>query len=73
MNRQFVFAALSAVIVSTAGLLSAQSASADSQGLPIKFDPLAVERGKSFFIASCGFCHGSSAKGGEKGPDLLRR
>lgn len=35
-------------------------------------DPAAVERGKTTFIATCGFCHGSNAKGGESGPDLLR-
>lgn len=72
MNRMFFFVALAVVIGPTDAPLSAQSASADSQGRPIKFDPVVVERGKSLFIASCGFCHGSNAKGGEKGPDLLR-
>jgi cytochrome c oxidase cbb3-type subunit 3 len=37
-----------------------------------KFDEASVDRGKTAFIASCGFCHGSNARGGEKGPDLLR-
>jgi cytochrome c oxidase cbb3-type subunit 3 len=32
----------------------------------------AVERGQKEFVASCGFCHGSLAKGGEGGPDLVR-
>lgn len=32
----------------------------------------AVERGKTAFVATCGFCHGSNARGGESGPDLLR-
>jgi cytochrome c oxidase cbb3-type subunit III len=32
----------------------------------------AVERGQKEFVASCGFCHGSTAKGGEGGPDLVR-
>lgn len=31
-----------------------------------------MERGKGTFVSSCGFCHGANAKGGEKGPDLLR-
>jgi len=31
-----------------------------------------VERGKTSFVAACGFCHGSNARGGENGPDLLR-
>jgi len=41
-------------------------------GATRNYDPAAVERGKTTFVASCGFCHGSNAKGGEKGPDLLR-
>lgn len=32
----------------------------------------AVERGKKQFVASCGFCHGANATGGESGPDLIR-
>jgi cytochrome c oxidase cbb3-type subunit III len=32
----------------------------------------AVERGERLFVASCGFCHGANAKGGEGGPDLVR-
>lgn len=39
---------------------------------PPKFDPASVQRGKDFFVSHCGFCHGVNAKGGEKGPDLLR-
>lgn len=35
-------------------------------------DPAAVERGSQAFVASCAFCHGSSATGGEGGPDLVR-
>ena len=35
-------------------------------------DPVAVGRGKNVFIATCGFCHGASARGGESGPDLTR-
>ena len=36
------------------------------------YDPISVERGKTLFVGTCGFCHGATAKGGEKGPDLLR-
>ena len=36
------------------------------------YDPEVVARGKSVFSAQCGFCHGSTAKGGESGPSLLR-
>jgi len=35
-------------------------------------DPAAVERGKGVFSVNCGFCHGSDARGGEGGPNLLR-
>src|SRR5438045_1825426 len=34
-------------------------------------DSAAVERGKTLFVPSCGFCHGTNATGGE-GPDLVR-
>ena len=36
------------------------------------YDPQAPERGQKQFLATCAFCHGSNAKGGESGPDLLR-
>jgi len=35
-------------------------------------DAQAVARGERLFVASCGFCHGSTAKGGNNGPDLVR-
>jgi mono/diheme cytochrome c family protein len=35
-------------------------------------DPAAVERGQKLFVSNCGFCHGSTARGGENGPDLVR-
>jgi mono/diheme cytochrome c family protein len=35
-------------------------------------DPAAVERGTASFVATCGFCHGRNANGGESGPDLIR-
>lgn len=36
-----------------------------------KYDPESRERGKTAFGATCGFCHGQNARGGEGGPDLL--
>ena len=36
------------------------------------YDNATLERGKATFVAKCGFCHGSNARGGESGPDLLR-
>ena len=35
-------------------------------------DPAAVERGKALYGVNCNFCHGSDARGGEGGPNLLR-
>ena len=36
------------------------------------YDAATLERGKTAFVSHCGFCHGSNAKGGESGPDLVR-
>lgn len=41
-------------------------------GLAPRPDTEAVARGQQQFVASCGFCHGSSGKGGNNGPDLVR-
>ncbi|HVW87183.1 MAG TPA: c-type cytochrome [Bryobacteraceae bacterium] len=35
-------------------------------------DPAQVERGKAIYGVQCNFCHGSDARGGEGGPNLLR-
>ncbi|HEV2445596.1 MAG TPA: c-type cytochrome [Candidatus Sulfopaludibacter sp.] len=35
-------------------------------------DPAKVERGKALYGVNCNFCHGSDARGGEGGPNLLR-
>ena len=35
-------------------------------------DPAVVERGRQIFSANCSFCHGSDARGGEGGPNLIR-
>jgi cytochrome c oxidase cbb3-type subunit 3 len=37
-----------------------------------QYDAATLENGKKTFSANCAFCHGSNAKGGETGPDLLR-
>jgi cytochrome c oxidase cbb3-type subunit 3 len=52
--------------------IGATLAWADDPTTPPKYNPASVERGKQNFGSTCGFCHGSSGKGGEKGPDLLR-
>ena len=35
-------------------------------------DPASVAHGKQIFSANCSFCHGSDARGGEQGPNLIR-
>jgi len=35
-------------------------------------DPASIERGKALYGVHCSFCHGSDARGGEGGPNLLR-
>jgi mono/diheme cytochrome c family protein len=35
-------------------------------------DAAAIERGKAVYGVNCNFCHGSDARGGEGGPNLLR-
>lgn len=62
-----------AVAVFLAGAAAAAGqTTGESKGPPPKDDPASVQRGKETFVSACGFCHGSNAKGGEKGPDLLR-
>jgi cytochrome c oxidase cbb3-type subunit 3 len=39
---------------------------------PQTYAPELVQRGQGLFAASCGFCHGRDAMGGETGPDLTR-
>jgi cytochrome c oxidase cbb3-type subunit 3 len=35
-------------------------------------DQASIDRGKALFDVNCSFCHGSDARGGEGGPNLLR-
>ncbi len=35
-------------------------------------DPASLDRGKALYGVNCNFCHGSDARGGEGGPNLLR-
>lgn len=65
-------ATAAAIVVTAALLASAQTPGPNEQAPAPKYDPASVERGRQSFASTCGFCHGTSAKGGEKGPDLLR-
>ena len=35
-------------------------------------DPATIERGRALYGVNCQFCHGSDARGGEGGPNLIR-
>lgn len=61
-------------VLALAGELSiALHAAAQGQDFPRPAgDPAAIARGKQSFSVNCGFCHGSDARGGEGGPNLLR-
>jgi mono/diheme cytochrome c family protein len=56
-------------------LLAAGVVSLGAQGGPFerqKIDPAAAARGRAVYAQSCINCHGSTAKGSERGPDLMR-
>ncbi len=57
--------------VSLVAFVSFSSISAQQPPEP-RFDPAAVERGQQLLASQCGFCHGSTARGGASGPDLTR-
>ncbi|HEX3684089.1 MAG TPA: c-type cytochrome [Bryobacteraceae bacterium] len=63
---------IAAVLLAGAVMAGGQEPTTTGKAPPPKYDPASVERGRQFFASTCGFCHGTSAKGGEKGPDLLR-
>src|ERR1700761_2860368 len=52
-------------------LAAAFAVAAVAQQPPAKPDPAAIERGRSQFKSSCGFCHGDDATG-NRAPDLVR-
>ena len=62
------------IILSVACLPAQEPAKAKPNffGLAPAPDPGAVQRGQALFVANCGFCHGSTGKGGNGGPDLVR-
>ena len=41
-------------------------------GPPPPVDPAAAERGKGLYAANCSFCHGSTGRGTEQAPALIR-
>jgi len=66
----------SAALVARATLtVAALVASLHAQGGPYerqKVDPAAATRGRAVYAQACINCHGSTAKGTDRGPDLIR-
>ncbi len=73
-----------AIAIAAAASLAAQNAApANPRPAPVRIrmpaypsrppaDPAALERGRALYGVNCNFCHGSDARGGEGGPNLLR-
>lgn len=58
-----------------AAALALAGVSLAGQGGPFerqKIDPAALKRGRAVYAQHCINCHGSNAKGSERGPDLIR-
>ena len=61
-----------ATVVATLILLSAVATSAQGPYERQRVDPVAADRGKALYAKHCINCHGSTAKGTDRGPDLIR-
>ena len=77
MNERFALAACVALAVITQMAASAQTTVApkkNSAAFPQRpqADQATLDRGRALYGVSCNFCHGSDARGGEGGPNLLR-
>ena len=69
--------AATAAILSAQGRRGARGAAGAAPGRAPAYptrqeDPALVAQGKQIFEANCSFCHGSDARGGETGPNLVR-
>src|SRR5437763_11685102 len=72
-GRRFRF--LGSVIIACAATMSAsQAATQRAPDYPVRppAPPEQVAHGQQVFQSNCGFCHGSDARGGETGPNLVR-
>lgn len=64
----------STALIAYATSLSAPPAAAQTPDYPVRppAPPEQVAHGQVLFRSNCSFCHGSDARGGEKGPNLVR-
>lgn len=72
MTRTDALCVMTLMWVAAVGAAHQQPERTSPEMLPGGFDAAAVERGKELQVAQCGFCHGTSARGGAGGPDLTR-
>jgi len=66
--KQSVAICVSVFLIAAAALAAAQGGPYERQ----KVDAAAATRGRALYAQHCINCHGSTAKGGERGPDLIR-
>ena len=77
MHAQRRFRSLGTVIAACAAILCAPQSAAQGPPRPDYPEhppapPEQVARGEQIFRGNCSFCHGSDARGGETGPNLVR-
>src|SRR5580692_3187587 len=60
------------VAICAAALLASAQTLTDSFPQHAPADQASIDRGKALYGVHCNFCHGSDARGGEGGPNLLR-
>lgn len=71
MNRPTLLLVVGITSCLSASVLARQGARSAYPQRP-DADPAEVARGKTIYSVNCGFCHGSDARGGETGPNLIR-
>lgn len=62
----------STVLVAAQSPAPGSRAGAPSQAAAPELDAATLERGRGLYAVNCASCHGSEARGGETGPNLLR-
>lgn len=75
--RMNVLLSAASVLLGCAVTLGAQAPAgrqggAGRGGQAATIDPVVLERGRGLYAVNCASCHGSEARGGETGPNLLR-
>jgi cytochrome c oxidase cbb3-type subunit 3 len=72
VRHEIVSLTIATLLLLIAGIVSRHADLQAQQPPAPQFDPAGVERGQQLMASQCGFCHGSTARGGAGGPDLTR-